>query len=90
MAPVNLASKKAISFWAKGDKQSFSVMLFAQQRGFSPAVQSFTTGPEWKQYSFLLTDFDGLDGTGLTGLFFGGGSKEGAFTLQIDSVRFDN
>ncbi len=90
MSPVNLSGKKAISFWAKGDEQSFSVMLFAQQRGFAPSMRFFTTGPEWKRYSFSLSDFDGLDGTGLTGLFFGGGSQEGAFALQIDDVRFDN
>ncbi len=90
MSPVNLSGKKAVSFWAKGDAQAFTVMLFAQQRGFAPSMRFFTAGPEWKQYSFSLSDFDGLDGTGLTGLFFGAGSQEGAFSLQIDNVRFDD
>jgi hypothetical protein len=37
----------------------------------------------------LLKDFDGCDGNGLTGLFFGGGAEAGPFELRIDGVRFD-
>src|SRR5262249_34000553 len=34
MAPANLSTKKAISFWAKGDGRTYNIMLFAASRGF--------------------------------------------------------
>jgi imidazolonepropionase-like amidohydrolase len=89
MAPANLSANRAVSFWAKGDGKTFSVMLFFQARGFTPSVQSFVATADWQQHRYLLKDFDGCDGNGLMGLFFGGGAEAGPFELQIDDVRFD-
>ena len=50
--PVDLSSKKALVFWAKGDGRSYNVMLFTQAGGYMPGVQSFTAGPEWKEFRF--------------------------------------
>ncbi len=88
MAPANLSSKKAISFWAKGDGKSASLMLFFQANGFVPAVKRFKPDTEWKRYRFELNDFNGCDGSGLMGVFFGGG-ESGTFEFQIDEVRFE-
>ncbi len=85
MAPVNLSSKKAVSFWAKGDKRPCAVEIFAQSLGFRPAVVNFTPGPEWKEYTFPFADFK-LDGSGLMAIFIGAVTDEGKFKLTIDNV----
>ena len=86
MAPVNLSSKKAISFWAKGDARLYAVELFAQSLGFMPAAKTFTAGPDWKEYTFPFSDFK-LDGVGLMAIFIGAVNDEGKFKLTVDNVR---
>jgi hypothetical protein len=89
MAPANLSAKRSISFWAKGDGKPASIMLFFQANGYAPARKQFETGGEWRQHRFALTDFDGCDGSGLMGVFIGGSAESGAFSFQIDEVRFE-
>jgi imidazolonepropionase-like amidohydrolase len=89
MAPANLSSKKAISFWAKGDGKKYSIMLFAQSKGFRPIEKDFTAESEWKQFRFAIKDFDGCDGTDIMAVFFGGGHDAGSFEMQLDDVRFE-
>jgi hypothetical protein len=88
MDPVDLSSKKSISFWAKGEDRSYSIMIFAQGFGYEPAAQSFTAGEEWKQLTFPLKSFKGADGRGFMGLFIGSPTA-GKFDLLIDDVRFE-
>jgi hypothetical protein len=89
MTPANLSAKKGLSFWVQGDGKSYSVMLFTQARGFQPSLKSFVAGPEWKQVRFPLAAFDGSNGEGVSGVFFGGGAEVGKFELRIDDVRFE-
>jgi Amidohydrolase family/Complex I intermediate-associated protein 30 (CIA30) len=89
MQPANLSSKKSLSFWAKGEGRSYTVMLFAKTFGFQPAVETFTAGPEWKHFAFPLKDFNGTDGHDLIGVFFGSSPGPGKFELWIDDVRFE-
>ncbi len=88
MAPANLSSRRQISFWAKADGQTYSVMLFAPSKQFAPIIQTFVPELEWKQFTFKLAQFDGYDGHDLAGLFIGAGLPAGKFALQIDDVRF--
>ena len=88
MSPANLSSKPEISFWARGKGEAYSVMLFSQSRGYIPAMKTFVASEEWEQFTFKFNDFNGLDGSDIMGLFFGGPSKPGAFELQIDEVWF--
>ncbi|HWE85657.1 MAG TPA: CIA30 family protein [Terracidiphilus sp.] len=92
MAPfqtVNLSSKKEISFWAKGDGQTYSLMMMkesdAGQEGLPPMV-TFAAGPEWKQYTFPFSAFQG-DGSDLMGLGFVRVMTPGKFHLEIDQVE---
>ncbi len=85
MSPANLSSKKSIRFWARGDEETFSVMIFAQSLGFMPAALTFDVGPEWKEYSFSFKDFN-VEGFDIGGIFIGA-TKPGSFTLQIDNVE---
>jgi len=89
MAPANLSAKKAITFWAKGDGKSCSIMVFARSNGYAPSIKTFVAGKEWEQHRFALKDFDGCDPGGLLGVFFGGGAEAGPFEFQIDDVRFE-
>jgi imidazolonepropionase-like amidohydrolase len=87
MSPTNLSGKNELSFWAKGDGKVYRVMFFAASRGSTPAIQKFEAGPEWKAFTFPFTAFDGMNGSDLTGIFFGGGPGPGRFELRIDDVR---
>jgi hypothetical protein len=87
LKPANLASKKEISFYARGDGKTYNLLLFAKSRGYQPAVKTFEAKPEWHEYRFSVSDFDGLDGHDLTGIFFGAGSP-GSFAFELDNVAF--
>ena len=51
MQPANLSSKKAISFRARGDGKTYSIMTFSMSGGFSRAEKHFVAGKEWEQAS---------------------------------------
>jgi len=89
MAVANLGSKQKISFWAKGDGKTYRVMMFAESHGFMPAIQGFVAGHEWKEYSFPISSFSGMDGRDLKGVVFAGGPEPGSFRFEIDDVRFE-
>ncbi|UCC40137.1 MAG: CIA30 family protein [Candidatus Aminicenantes bacterium] len=86
MGPANLSSKRAISFWAKGEGRTYTIMIFAQILGFIPSSQTFVAGPEWKEYEFTFEKF-GIEGFDIMGIFIGASLGEGEFALQIDNVR---
>ena len=86
MSPKDLSSHKGISFWAKGSGSKFVVLLFSQKRGFVPSAKTFAAKDDWKQCSFPISDFDGCDGTDITGLWFGS-NQPGEFEFQIDRVE---
>lgn len=89
MAPANLSARKSLSFWAKGEGRSYTVMIFAQSSGYRPAQQNFTAGPEWQRFTFPLKSFNGTDGHDIMGLFLGSSPAPGKFDLLIDDVRFE-
>jgi len=86
MSPANLSFKKSISFWAKGDGRTYSVMIFAQSLGFIPKSQTFVAGPEWKEFTFPYEDFS-IKGFDIMGIFIGSSTEMGKFKLKIDDVR---
>jgi hypothetical protein len=88
MAPVNLSSKKAIRFWAKGDGQTYQIMIFSLKLGYQPATQTFVAGPEWKEFNMQLKAF-GVDGSDIMGFVWAAGPKTGAFTLSLDNIRME-
>jgi imidazolonepropionase-like amidohydrolase len=88
MQPVNLSSKKEISFWTKGDGTTYRVMIFAESKGYMPLTQTFVAGPEWAQVTLPLSGFGGIDGHDIMALIFAGGPRAGGFSFQIDNVRF--
>ncbi len=83
---VNLASKKTISFWAKGDGKNYAVAVqTASNAGQIPGIQPFVPGTEWKQYSFSLSSFN-TDAHDVRGIAFAHAQEPGKFEFEIDAV----
>jgi len=86
---VNLSAKKSISFFAKGDGQTYRAMIFTTSGGRIPAQQTFTAGAEWKKISLPFSAFNGTDGHDISAILFVGGPAAGKFGFQIDEVRLE-
>jgi beta-glucosidase len=85
--PVNLSNKKTISFWAKGDGQMYILAVMTESNsGQMPAMQWFMAGPEWKQFSYPLSNFR-TDGGDIAALVFARGQAPGKFELQLDELE---
>ena len=89
MEAVDLSSKKTISFWAKGDGKTYRIMLFTSKSGPVPIIQTFTAGPEWKQFTFPIASFEGADGHGLSALIFAAGPTPGTYSLYLDEIHIE-
>jgi hypothetical protein len=89
MEPVNLSGKKGITFWAKGDGKTYSLVVLTQARSGQdgmPAMTTFVAGPEWKQYSFPFSTFQ-TDGGDLAGVAFVHAQEPGKFQFELDEVE---
>ena len=87
--PVNLSSKKSVSFFASGDGQSYRILFFTASGGRMPAQQTFIAGPEWKKINIPFSAFNGTDGHDTSAILFVGGPAAGKFDFQIDEVRLE-
>ncbi len=84
---VNLANKKTIWFWAKGDGKNYAVAVQTESTaGQMPGIQPFVPGAEWKQYSFPFSSFN-TDGHDITGIAFAHAQEPGKFEFEIDAVE---
>ena len=90
MQPVNLSSKKQISFWAKGDGKTYTLVVLTESRsgnsGEMPAMTTFVAGPEWKLYTFPFSTFQ-TDGSDLSALAFVHAQQPGKFQFEIDELQ---
>lgn len=88
-SPVNLSAYKSISFWAKGDGQTYRVLVFTASGGRMPSQKTFDAGKEWKKITFPFSDFNGTDGHDIASILFVGGPAAGKFDFQIDEIRLE-
>jgi beta-xylosidase len=87
--PANLSGKKTVRFWAKGDGKAYAVALSTQSRqGQMPVSRPFVAGPEWKEYSFAISEFD-TDGHDLTSVAFVHAQEPGKFEFELDRVKIE-
>ena len=90
MQPANLSKKSSISFWAKGDGGTYTLIVLTEarngQNGEPPAMTTFVAGPEWKQYAFPFSAFE-TDGSDLSGIGFVRVQEPGKFQFQIDEFE---
>ena len=84
-SPVNLSSKKTISFWTTGDGGDYSLMINSWNNGIHRSSQPFRAGSEWQQYRFLISEFQ-TDGKGILAIFFLAGPRSGQFKFRLDDV----
>ena len=88
-AAVNLAARKSIGFWAKGDGKTYRVMFFTESGGRMPSQQTFEAGPEWKRFSFPFAAFNGTDGHDISAILFVGGPAPGKFDFRVDEIKLE-
>ena len=86
MEPANLSAAKSIRFRAKGDGKTYRVMVYTRAGGYMPGMKTFAAGPEWTEYTFPLSDFNGTDGHDITAISFAAGPEPRKFSFQIDDV----
>lgn len=86
MIPANLSDFNGIEFRARGDGRTYFVLMFSQGRGPMPISRPFQPEERWKSFSISFKDFDGIDGSDITGIMFSAGPPEGEFELMIDHV----
>ncbi len=87
--PVDLSSKKQISFFTKGDGQTYRVLVFTTSGGRIPAQQTFSAGSDWKKFTFPFSAFNGTDGHDISAILFVGGPKAGKFDFQVDDIGLE-
>jgi imidazolonepropionase-like amidohydrolase len=89
MASADLSASRGFSFYAKGDGETYRVMVFSRSRG-RPALHTFVAGSKWTQFHLTWRgDFDGLDGRDVVGIAWVAGPKTGTFRFQIDQVAME-
>jgi len=86
-APADLSGKKGITFWAKGDGQTYQILFYSKETGYMPSYQSFTCGAEWQQFTFAFSDFPNMDSTQVTAIVFSAGPKPGRFSFSLDQIE---
>ena len=87
MASVNLSARKTIQFRARGDGQTYQVMIFSKRLGYRPATQTFVAAPEWQQFTLTFASFGDLDGSDIMGIVWSAGPRTGTFAFELDDVR---
>lgn len=86
-SPANLSANHGIRFWARGEGKDYRLMVFASSNGTIPAIQTFTAGTEWKQFSFPFSAFNGINPVSVQGILFSAPGEPGKFRFQIDQVE---
>jgi hypothetical protein len=61
-------------------------MVYTGARGYMPGMQTFTAGPEWREYTFPFSAFGGTDGHDITSIAFAAAEQPQKFSFQIDDV----
>lgn len=87
MTPANLANTKELRFRTRGDGATYRVLVFAKSKGMMPLTRTFVAGADWNEVTMPWSAF-GTDAHDLMGVLFVGGPKGGAFTFEVDDVRF--
>lgn len=86
MQPVDLSSRRGVTFSARGDGRTYALMVFSQSAGMMPLSRTFTAGAEWAEHAVAWSDF-GIDGRDVMAIVFVAALPAGAFRLEVDDVR---
>jgi hypothetical protein len=84
-APADLSAAKELVFAARG-AQAIRVMLFTAHGGRMPAIKTLPLTKTWTDHRIPFSDFDGADGSDVTGIAFVAGPSAGKYEFQLDDV----
>ena len=87
MRPTNLSGADALAFRARGDGQTYQVLLFHEKGGMAPAIHDFTAGSEWEEHVVPWSAFGDVDGRGIMAIAIVAGGVARSFEFWIDDVE---
>jgi ABC-2 type transport system permease protein len=85
---MDYSRKQALVFQARGDGQSYLVMVMGPALDAIPAMYGFTAGTDWQEVRVPLQTFESADLKRIKLISFGT-MTPGAFRFQIDDVRVE-
>lgn len=85
--PANLSAAKALRFWARGEGNSFAVMMFSTSGGQRPDVSPIKVGKEWAEVTLRFADLANFDPATAQMMLIGAVQQDGPFRLEIADVR---
>jgi hypothetical protein len=87
--PADLSRGKGIALWARGDGQTYQILLYTKKTGYMPNSKSFVCGAEWRRISFAFGDFPNLDSAEITAIGVTAGPKPGSFSFSLDDIELE-
>ena len=85
-APVDLSLAKEIVFSARGDGQTYQLLLFTRRKGREPARHAFVAGKRWTEQRVPLSSLDPGGGSDVVGIAFVAGPRPGRYAFQLDDI----
>ncbi|HET9473740.1 MAG TPA: hypothetical protein VFO82_07590, partial [Steroidobacteraceae bacterium] len=85
---MDYSAKKTLSFYARGDGQSYTVVIMGPALDAIPAMFPFEAGADWQAVNIPLQGLSSVDMKRVK-LISIGSMRPGPFRLQIDDVRLD-
>jgi ABC-2 type transport system permease protein len=85
---MDFSKKQNLRFFARGDGQTYTVLLMGPALDTIPSMYSFTAGEDWQEVTVPLQQLGGLDLQRVKLISFGT-MNPGPFRFQIDGVRVE-
>jgi hypothetical protein len=85
---MDYSNKKTLSFFARGDGHTYTVVVLNPVTQGIPAMYGFVAGPEWTEVRVPLQNLAGLDLKRVK-LISIGANTPGPFSFAIDDVRIE-
>jgi hypothetical protein len=85
---MDYSHKKTLSFFARGDGQTYTVLVMGPVMDGIPPMYTFTSSADWTEVRIPLANLAGLDVQRVK-LISIGANFPGPFRFQIDNVRLD-
>ncbi len=84
---VDFSARKELSFRARGDGRSYSVMLFSGDMQGIPPSLTFESSDDWTRITLPLKGFRGAEPAKLRAVSFAATGQLGGFRFEIDDVE---
>lgn len=88
MTPVNVSAVTGFRFAARGDGQTYTVMVFSSRGGQIPATRPVVLGRDWQEHTFKWSDFN-TDGSDVIGVAIVAVAPVTTFEFRIDALRLE-